>query len=199
MFTPKLVSLTQVSRFTTMYVVKWWHALETCVVWNKWNKCHHFTTYIWVKCDTCVNDTSFSVSTALLHLHDFAHPFVHSQMIIFAFLSHLNKDRDEDAEIHDKHRSNVHRTCCTKMAQINMLFQIFNKIPKSVSSMTDFDIKICRRYRLILIHFKDTCHTYEIETGITKHWISTTTSFLFKLLTLDFDWNCYSLLSCKFP
>ena len=63
-FTPKLVSLTQVSRFTTMYVVKWWHALETCVVWNKWNKCHHFTTYIVVKRDTCFNDTSFGVNTA---------------------------------------------------------------------------------------------------------------------------------------
>ena len=49
---------------TTRCVVKWWHALETCVVWNKWNNCHHFTTYIVVERDTCVNDTSFNVNTA---------------------------------------------------------------------------------------------------------------------------------------
>ena len=63
-FTPKLVSLTQVSRFITMYVVKWWHLFHLFQTTHVSSACHHFTTYIVVKRDTCVNDTSFGVNTA---------------------------------------------------------------------------------------------------------------------------------------
>ena len=49
----KCVSLKQVSCFTTMYEVKWWHALETCGMTLVSSACHHFTTYIVVKHDTC--------------------------------------------------------------------------------------------------------------------------------------------------
>ena len=56
--TPKRVSLTQVSHFTTMYVVKWWHLFQMTLVSSAR---HHFTTYIVVKRDTCVNDTRFGV------------------------------------------------------------------------------------------------------------------------------------------
>ena len=59
--TVKRVSFTQVSRFTTMYVVKWWHALETCGMPLVSSGCHHFTTYTVVKRDTCVNDICFTV------------------------------------------------------------------------------------------------------------------------------------------
>ena len=63
--TPKRVSLTQVSRFTTMYVVKWWHLFHLFQMKLVSSACHHFTTYIPVKRDTCVNDTRFGVDGPL--------------------------------------------------------------------------------------------------------------------------------------
>ena len=61
----KCVCLKQVSCFTTMYVVKWWHAwwhaLETSVMPHVSSACHHFTTYIVVKHDTCFKHTRFDL------------------------------------------------------------------------------------------------------------------------------------------
>ena len=47
-----------------MYV-KWWHALETSGMPHLSSACHHFTTYIVVKRDTCINDTHFNVDKPL--------------------------------------------------------------------------------------------------------------------------------------
>ena len=57
----KRVCLKQVSCFTTIYVVKWWHALETSVMPHVSSACHHFTTYIVVKHDTCFKHTRFDL------------------------------------------------------------------------------------------------------------------------------------------
>ena len=75
-----------------MYVVKWWHALETSVMPHVSSACHHFTTYIVVKHDTCFKHTFRSrqaLTLASVSSVDHQYSYLHVQSL-YVFHGILN-------------------------------------------------------------------------------------------------------------
>ena len=107
------------------------------LVWSNLYHCTHETTCIW--CSMCICCEIRKIGQCQIPVKIISVPKQKTGMKLMKLITYIYL--------------NIHNAYCSKMAQSDILFQMFNKIFKSASSMPYFEAKICHSYSCNIISF----------------------------------------------